>query len=544
MDNKNFGQDEYLPISDYQGRPASKLLKGFSSFEHKGGFYFALLDSAGNVFMRSEGYTTEKSRDNGIESVNKNKTLAERWVAIDEKGKFYASLKAGNHQEVARSGSYKSKGDAEAAIKAFLSGKAVSSSSGSAKAEAKGGTKKSSGSTSGYAVSATGLAGRPVISESRNFIGEKRNVIGETRGKAVEKGRKVIGEKRNIISSTKGKVKEDDYLKCEAYQGHKVTDTKNRVATFKGADGLFYFVAYYKDGTVRLRSEGSKTEAERTEALKTVVSHLENEKSYSTIKKGKYYINILKDKNGNEIGRSCMSTKPQEWVAWVAAAMTTTVVTTKKAVAEVIPPPKATLVAEEVAAGSGCMKWWWLPLLLLIPLLLWWVGCFAPPAVVAPVIAPVAVAAPPVVIPTCNCEDLTHPIFRIPDGPAPKTTTALGRAPEYGNSHALTPQQFYDKLNGKYQSSSMERTFLDGISKQLGFEGGWKDITPSIITAVNVPRGVSGNLGTKTTHKTVYRKLDPIDAKDLKAFRFAGKNACDLHFMKTCGNHFFFQECE
>ncbi len=563
MDKKNFKPDDYLSLKHYEGHPLSDKMKGFSTFSHEGEFYFALLDKGGKAFLRSEGYSSEKGRENGMQSVQKNKSLKERWSITEASNHFFIALKAGNHQEIGKSGSYKSKASAEAALEAFLSGK----------------SSKTAGSA-GLAAGAAGLGAGKIISETRKVIGEKRgdaveksrSVIGEKRGKGVEKSRalgieksrSVVGEKRNVLSETKSKVKEDDYLKCDAYKGHKITDTKNRIATFKGEDGQYYFAAYYKDGKVRLRSEGFKTEAGRADELKACIAHMENEKMYSTIKKGKYFINILKDKTGREVARSCMSKEVQETVAWVAPAVAVAAaapVVIKKeekvvAVKKTPPPPKKVVTpvapVEPAAAASGCMKWWWLPLLLLIPLLLWWLGCFAPKAAVAPVAAPAPVVVkktpppppPPPPAPKCECADLTHPIFKIPPGPAPKTTTALGRAPEYGNSHALDPQGFYDKLNAKYKSSAAEKTFLDGISRQLGFEGGWKDITPSVITAVTVPRGVSGNLGTKTTHQTVYRKLDPIDAKDLRAFKFAGKNACDLHFMKTCGNHFFFQKCE
>ena len=119
----------------------------------------------------------------------------------------------------------------------------------------------------------------------------------------------------------------------------------------------------------------------------------------------------------------------------------------------------------------------------------------------------------------------------------------LGRAPEYGDSHALDANGFYTKLNNMYQSSRSEKKFLDDIFREMGYEGGWSDATPELFSEVTVPRGLSGNLGTKTSHKTVYRKLDPYNERDLKAFRIKAKNACDLHFMKTCGNHFFYNPC-
>ena len=69
-------------------------------------------------------------------------------------------------------------------------------------------------------------------------------------------------------------------------------------------------------------------------------------------------------------------------------------------------------------------------------------------------------------------------------------------------------------------------------------------MTAGDIVDERVPRGVSGNMGTLRSHETVHRKLDPSNARDLEAFKIRGKNVCNIHFMKTCGNHFFFQQCE
>jgi len=190
-----------------------------------------------------------------------------------------------------------------------------------------------------------------------------------------------------------------------------------------------------------------------------------------------------------------------------------------------------------IPAVGGIGFWPFLPLLLL-PLL--WLFGATPPVVVPPPPLPI-VAAAPVVVPTCDCSTLTHPIFVIPDTDPPKATTVLGRAPEYGNSHALDAAGFYNKLKNKYAGSAMERKFLDGVFKQMGFENGFRDATAADFSEVEVPYGSIGNLGTKVTHKTVYRYLN-TSVKDRQAFRIAAKNACDLHFMKTCGNHFFFRD--
>ena len=179
---------------------------------------------------------------------------------------------------------------------------------------------------------------------------------------------------------------------------------------------------------------------------------------------------------------------------------------------------------------------WWPLLLFLLPLLLF-IGC--------PVVPPAAIAwkAVPIVVPvtTCDCEALTHPIFKIPNEEPPKSTYILGRAPEYGDSHGLTTTQFYNKLKNAYDGSADERRFLDGIFKQMGYENGFKDATASLFSEVTIPTGINANLGTKVTHKTVYRKME-TKGRDREAFRIKAKNFCDFHFMKTCGNHMYYRE--
>ncbi len=94
--------DDYLPCKRYEADGPN-----FHKFQDEDSkeYYFSFNDSEGNVLLRSEGYTTEAARDNGIASVEKNAPLEERWTtgtALNDKYYYYA-LKAGNHQEIARS---------------------------------------------------------------------------------------------------------------------------------------------------------------------------------------------------------------------------------------------------------------------------------------------------------------------------------------------------------------------------------------------------------------------------------------------------------
>ena len=95
-------QDNYLPCVKYQRQPKNEY--GFSTFSEDGEFYFAYLDENNQVILRSEGYQSEASRDNGINSVMKNMELDERYKALQlEDHTWVLSLRAGNHQEIAQS---------------------------------------------------------------------------------------------------------------------------------------------------------------------------------------------------------------------------------------------------------------------------------------------------------------------------------------------------------------------------------------------------------------------------------------------------------
>ncbi len=114
------GKDNYLDLDAYSGHDRLEGNTDFSVFEHEGEFYFAMLNADGNVIFRSEGYSSAKSRDNGINSVIKNREIEKRYAVNEEGGKFYVALKAGNHQEIARSGMYDDEASALSASKIFV----------------------------------------------------------------------------------------------------------------------------------------------------------------------------------------------------------------------------------------------------------------------------------------------------------------------------------------------------------------------------------------------------------------------------------------
>jgi uncharacterized protein YegP (UPF0339 family) len=120
--------DNYKSLDFYQSRSDNKG-NGFSTFE-EGGAYFFTYSIDGKVYLISEDYSTEKGRDNGVESVKKNMKNKDRMIAKSESGKHFFSLRAGNNQEIARSRYFDSAAGATAGIGAILTGKSSLSSLG------------------------------------------------------------------------------------------------------------------------------------------------------------------------------------------------------------------------------------------------------------------------------------------------------------------------------------------------------------------------------------------------------------------------------
>lgn len=83
---------------------------GFESFRNREEklHYFHFNDEDGEAVLYSQGYSTAKSRDNGIHSVIKNSGIESRFEGVEEDGRYYFILRAGNRQEIARSRSFAS----------------------------------------------------------------------------------------------------------------------------------------------------------------------------------------------------------------------------------------------------------------------------------------------------------------------------------------------------------------------------------------------------------------------------------------------------
>lgn len=337
--------DDYMICREYEEQYQKDKVEegGFIRFFHEntGKYYFAWYAENGDVILRSEGYPTTSARDNGMESVRKNRDIKERYKTEEKRGLHYLILKAGNHQEIGRS----CPKDNEAALWALAFPAAV--------------------------------AAAPVI----NADAPEPETTVEKPGVAATV---VAGLATASLAGDKGKTgyntpdKADDYLACDEYKGYSVSDKANNIAFFKHKNGQFYFVVYNKDGSVRLRSEGFRTAQDRDQELKGVIKHMNNKDMYETLEKAGHVFHILKDSTGREVGRSCAE-KPGS--AIIPPVVPATAPTAAPAVAPETVASAASKVAPAApsvpAAGSSSgFNWWWLlPLLLLIPLFFMWKSC-------------------------------------------------------------------------------------------------------------------------------------------------------------------------
>ena len=427
--------DDYMHCEAYAGKERSEKYPGFTTFrEDDGQYYFAMVDKAGKVLLKSEGYPTAAPRDNGIESVIKNRDIRERWVEKQDEDGYYLSLKAGNHIEIGRTCHYKESG-----------------------------------------------AWWPLIfpAVAAPLVVEK---ITETPPPAVVEP---------IVVEKKVEVKAEPII------------------------------------------------VERKVEIPAVVPPVVPPVVIPPV-----VIPKVEEKPIVVEKKTIAPEPPKVVVTPPKATVYTKPVEVERKVEPVVVPPVA-------AESEGCMKYWWLlPLLLALGALLWWLskdGCNKPKVEVPPVkvevptppVAATPVEAPkPAAAPTCNCTGNADDLFNIPVSETPKSLTRLGTCPEFGNSHGLTPAQFLAKLQKKAASNHADLAFLDRVFKGIGYSG-FKDAKVEMFSEVEIPAGTAGNMGYAVSHKTAYDRLD-ASGKDLLAFRIKGVNGCDMHFMKTCGNHFFF----
>jgi outer membrane protein OmpA-like peptidoglycan-associated protein/uncharacterized protein YegP (UPF0339 family) len=413
-------EDDYLPCRDYHGHETSPR-NGFRTFfsEKSNKFYFAIVDAEGDVTLRSEGHLTAADRDEDMADVVKNMFKKERYN-IKKVGfhHHFIVLRNENGKEIARSCAHDSM-ESVHSVAPFLNpdrpvAKVVVAAAAPVIATAISGaaaepaasiieTVKISETVKGTPLAT--VVGTVAATVAATSMAAARPVIVET----VETIQVVPPPPppppvvEAVVEAPKPVDVEDDYLPCKEYEGRTISDKANSVTMFKHDNGQFYFAIYNEDGSVRLRSEGFRTSQDRDKELSGALKNLNNADMYTTVRRGDYYMSILKDKTGREVGRSCLQKdEPTPVVAPVVVEETPIVAPVVAAaaiaaVAAAIPAiemPKIEIpevkipelkvaapayvapeIIEEVAEGG--FKWWWL-LLPLLALLAWWMfskGC-------------------------------------------------------------------------------------------------------------------------------------------------------------------------
>ena len=315
-------EDNYRPLAFYTAAATGVPKNGIEKFRGEDGGYYFVYNEDGKVALISEAYPTAASRDTGAASVEKNISDERRYDysqgGVDGKTGF--RLRAGNNKEIARSIAYGSAAAATAGA-AYLLGTRKRSAPKPKPPAPKPATPKAA-PVAAAAVGAAALAGAGAAA-----------------------------------ARDPNRDKTDDYLACEAYEGHPVTDPVNRVALFQHDNGQHYFVFYDPDGDVRWRSEGFPTEAARQEELDIALRLHENGEYIKRLERGDRYIDLLHDETGREIARSCLCTLTP--VAPVVAAAPV-------AAAAAAAAPAA--VPATTGGFPGWLKWLLLGLLALLAL--------------------------------------------------------------------------------------------------------------------------------------------------------------------------------
>jgi len=543
-------EDDYRPLAFYNKHTKGRK-NGIEKFKGDDGLYYFAHFENGKIRLISEGYPTTTARDTGAASVEKNIKLPKRYDYRGpfKNGKYDYRLKAGNGKEIARSVWY-----------------------GSA------------------AAAATGAA---------YLMGTRKRVAPKSRVKKVAKAAPSAkaAPRPKPKPKVKAKPKAAPIVAAAALTATAAAApamakaakprAPNNVALFSHSNNKEYFVVYDDKGDVLIRSEGFDSISKRSSELAAVLRLKDNPKYFTRIEKNGSFMNVLKDENGREVGRSCLRK-----VAPPAAA---------------VAAPVAAAAAPAAAAATGGLGWGWLKWLLpfLLLLLLGFLGlkgCSAgkaskakveaaaveakkvaadkamaakkmaaekaatakklaaekaaaakaaaataaaataekAAAIVTPPPAPKPVA-PKVVTANMSrlCSASETVLFNVPTYATPISVGRLGTFPEFGDSHGLTPTEFYNKLAGRFAASNFDRQYLNYLAKKLGYANGFSDMSAADFSNETLAKGTKGLLGYGEFHGLAYSQLNVKSPRDLEAFRVRAANGTDIHFMKTCGNYMY-----
>ncbi len=580
-------EDDYRPLAFYNKHTKGRK-SGIESFKGEDGLYYFAYFENGKIRLLSEGYPTMAARDTGVASVEKNIKLEKRYEFRGpfKNGKYDYRLKAGNGKEIARSVWY---------------GSAAAAATGAAYLM---GTRKRAAPKAAPAKSApvkTASAPKPKPASKPKVTPKAAGVAAVAATAATASAVPAMAKAAKPVAPYD---KDDDYLKCEAYHGHKVTDERNNVAFFSHSDNKEYFVIYDDNGDVLIRSEGFNSISKRSSELAAVLRLKNNPDNFTRIEKDGHFMDILKDETGREVGRSCLRK-----IVPLAAIAPAAVAAPLAAGA----PAAAVVAAQSAAATGGGFSWGWLkwllPLLLLLLLAFFGLKACngnkadiaakaaaaqklaaekaeaakvaaakeaaaakklaAEKAAAAKTLADEKAAAaaaalaataekvaaetaaeeasmattPEPVAVTTNmsrlCGASETAIFNVPTFSTPVSVGRLGTYPEFGDSHGLTPSEFYNKLANRHASNTYDRQYLDYLARSLGYKNGFNDMSAADFSNDQVAQGAKGLLGYGEFHGTAYSQLNVSSSRDLEAFRVRAPNGTDVHFMKSCGNYMY-----
>jgi outer membrane protein OmpA-like peptidoglycan-associated protein/uncharacterized protein YegP (UPF0339 family) len=308
--------EDYLACSAYEGQSAHETDNNFASFYHEGSkqYFFALLDADGGVLLKSEGYPQPAARDNGIQSVIKNRTNRDFFSVKEDDGTYYLSLRAGNYREIARSCNLSTEAEAialiayatgtqvrggiQAAVVSDADAAAIQAAAAAkveadiAAAQAKAQAAATAQAEAEAAQAAAALAATSIVVET---VAPVEAVAAETVVTTV------VAEAPAPVADV-----EDDYLPCRDYHGH-TTSPRDGFRTFTSdKTSKHYFAVVDADGDVTLRSEGHPTAEERDADMGEVVQSMFKKSRYEVKRVGmRHHFIVLRNADGKEIARSC-----------------------------------------------------------------------------------------------------------------------------------------------------------------------------------------------------------------------------------------------
>ena len=588
--------DEYLDCDAYKNHEETQI-DDFVTFKNEadGLHYFAMLNDKKEVLFRSESYSDTGSRNNGLKSVQTNRDIQERYKVIEEDNQHFVVLRAANNREIARSCPFESQAALFGLFPWLQTGAAAGGFPWLAAAAGLGVLGMAG------AASATRLAADvPEIEIPATEIVAPEGA--ETAVPIAAIAPAIIGAAAITTGGINAKYldcdlykKHNDTLKDGFVKFRNNANGLHYFAMLNDKkEVLFRSEGYAESGA---RNNGIKIVKDNRDNKNRYQTIEENDQQFVILKTANNREIArscpIKDKAGvfalfpwlaaGFVGAFPWAAAAATGVAASATAVggaTAAVGGTAAAVGGATAVGATAVGATSVGAtgaavggaagagavGQGCLRWLpWLLGALLLAALLWWLlkGCAKPAPAGAAVadttavigngstaITPVApedslaATAKPTAAATaaalaCDCAAQTDPVFNLNQGLTAKVVLKLGSNPEFGNSHGLTPTQFYEKISAKYKTNDVDKKFLNRIFKAMGYANGFKDASAGLFTDVVVPRGTIGNLGYNVLHKTQYSELQP---NNTEAFRIKAANGCDLHFMKTCGNHFFYCE--